>query len=177
MTAPPLSAATEEQLAAIEQMHGQFTTNGIEYWLFGGWAVDFHAGRVTRAHADIDLAVWRADVNRIAGLLEGEHWRRASESGDGVITYQRGVVRVEIALLARDQRDIIYTPIDGGRGDWPPYTFGDEIAQLAGVHARVIELAALIEDKSAGYGESQAQAKDRIDLAVLAGLGGRHTRR
>jgi hypothetical protein len=27
------------------------------YWLFGGWAVDFHAGRVTRDHADIDLAV------------------------------------------------------------------------------------------------------------------------
>jgi hypothetical protein len=63
---PPPLDATEEQLAAIEQMHRQFTTNGIEYWLFGGWAVDFHAGRVTRAHADIDLAVWRADVERIA---------------------------------------------------------------------------------------------------------------
>jgi hypothetical protein len=28
----------------------------IAYWLFGGWAVDFHAGQVTREHGDIDIA-------------------------------------------------------------------------------------------------------------------------
>jgi hypothetical protein len=173
VTASPPSDATEAQLAAIDQMHRQFTTNGIEYWLFGGWAVDFHAGRVTRAHSDIDLAVWRADVDRIAARLEAEGWQRAGESVDGAMTYQRGAVQAEIAFLARDENDIVYTPVDGGRGEWPPHAFGAEIAVVAGVHARVIELAALIEEKSAGYGDAQAHAKDRIDLAVLTDTGGR----
>jgi hypothetical protein len=30
-----------------------------------------------------------------------------------------------------------------------------------------MELAALIEEKSAGYGDAQANAKDRIDVGVL----------
>jgi hypothetical protein len=164
----PPSDANEDQLAAIDQMHRQFTANGIEYWLFGGWAVDFHAGRVTRAHADIDLAVWRGDLDRIAVLLESEQWRRTPDDEDGVVTYRRGVACAEVAFLARDERGTIYTPLEDGRGEWPSGSFGDELALLEGVQARVIGLAALIEEKSAGYGDGKTKAKDRIDVAVLS---------
>jgi hypothetical protein len=81
-----------------------------------------------------------------------------------------------MALLARDESDIIYTPLEEGRGEWPPHAFGDQLALLAGVRARVIELEALIEEKSAGYGNWQAKAKDRVDVAVLTDLGDRPTR-
>ena len=53
---------------------------GIAYWLFGGWAVDFHAGRITRPHDDIDIAVWLEDVPRIAELLTNAGWIHAPES-------------------------------------------------------------------------------------------------
>jgi hypothetical protein len=48
-----------EQLAALARLHEQLERHGIEYWLFGGWAVDFHAGSVTRPHDDLDIAVWQ----------------------------------------------------------------------------------------------------------------------
>ncbi len=60
------------QLATIGWLDALFTAQGLDYWLFGGWAVDFHAGRVTRDHADVDVAVWAADLDRIRALLEPE---------------------------------------------------------------------------------------------------------
>jgi len=52
---------SEEQLAGLAGLHELLERHAIEYWLFGGWAVDFHAGSVTRAHDDLDLAVWPRD--------------------------------------------------------------------------------------------------------------------
>ena len=50
-------------------VHELLDHHGIEYWLFGGWAVDFYAGSVTRPHDDVDVAVWLDDHVRIAGLF------------------------------------------------------------------------------------------------------------
>ena len=47
----------DEQLAALEELHRLLERHRIEYWLFGGWAVDFHTGTVTRPHDDLDMAV------------------------------------------------------------------------------------------------------------------------
>ena len=38
---------------------------GIEWWIHGGWGDDALLGRETRAHDDLDLAVRRADVERL----------------------------------------------------------------------------------------------------------------
>jgi hypothetical protein len=65
-----------EQLAALARIHELLDGHGIEYWLFGGWAVDFHAGSVTRTHDDLDIAVWLKDHNRIAALLAADGWRQ-----------------------------------------------------------------------------------------------------
>jgi hypothetical protein len=62
--------AAPEQLAAIGSLNELLTRADMEYWLFGGWAVDFHAGRITRAHDDVDIAVWARDGGRVAALLE-----------------------------------------------------------------------------------------------------------
>ena len=40
----------EEQLAALVSVIEALTDRGIDYWLFGGWAVDFYVGKVTRLH-------------------------------------------------------------------------------------------------------------------------------
>jgi hypothetical protein len=52
---------TSEQLAAVAELDRLLREHDVTYWLFGGWAVDFHAGRITREHADIDIAVWSDD--------------------------------------------------------------------------------------------------------------------
>src|SRR5215813_9682224 len=46
------------QLSALAEVTESLQKAAIDYWLFGGWAVDFYVGSVTRLHDDVDLAIW-----------------------------------------------------------------------------------------------------------------------
>jgi hypothetical protein len=158
-----------DQLLAIRQLDHVFQSHGIEYWLFGGWAVDFHAGRMTRSHGDIDLAVWYVDRARIGDLLAAEAWTHVPEPGeDGYTCYARGAVRVETAFLARDDAGRIYTPLRNGRAEWALDAFGDDVLELLGIRARVISREALIAEKSVVHDDAVTAAKDQADLKSLA---------
>jgi hypothetical protein len=116
---------TRDHLAALAELDKLLRRHGVDYWLFGGWTVDFHAGRVTREHDDIDVAVWADDYSRLAELLVGRGWAHRPEAGeDGYTSYERGGVRLEVAFLACDEGRRVYTPLRDGRGDWPDGTFG-----------------------------------------------------
>jgi len=158
-----------EQLAALAQVRELLERHGIEYWLFGGWAVDFHAGSVTRPHDDLDIAVWLKDHNRIAALLAADGWKHAPKEGeDGYTGYERGPVRLELAFLARGEKEQVYTPLREGRGAWPDGSFEKDAAELHGVRARVISLRALKADKSETRDDPLVAAKDRADIASLS---------
>jgi hypothetical protein len=159
------------QLETIGWLHTVLGEQGIDYWLFGGWAVDFHVGRVTRDHSDVDLAIWRSDLDLVSGLLEAHGWAHAPEPGEqGYTGYEREEVRVELAFLARDEAGTVYTPLPDGQGDWPAGSFGDAIAEVNGVHAHVVGLASLIEDKSGARHDPDVSAKDQADVALLTAL-------
>jgi Aminoglycoside-2''-adenylyltransferase len=166
-----MRAGAAAQLRTIGWLHASLSGQGIDYWLFGGWAVDCHAARVTRDHADVDVCVWAADLDRVRALLEGEGWRHAPEpEEDGYTGYERDGVRLELAFLERDDAGTVYTPLQGGRGDWPAGSFGDDEAEVAGVVARVVGLTALVEDKSGPRLDQVTADKDRADVAVLTSL-------
>jgi hypothetical protein len=166
-----MRAETAAQLRTIGWVHTVLSGQGIDYWLFGGWAVDFHARRVTRDHADVDISIWAADMDRVRGLLEGEGWSHVPEpEEDGYTGYERGDVRLELAFLEQDDGGTVYTPLREGRGDWPAGSFGDDEAEVAGVIARVVGLTALLEDKSGPRLDQVAADKDRVDVAVLTSL-------
>jgi Aminoglycoside-2''-adenylyltransferase len=101
----------EDQLSALSHLDELFGQHGIEYWLFAGWAVDFHAGKVTRPHDDLDLAVWSRDGERIQELLTAADWRHTPEEGYSV--YELDDVRLEVAFL--------------DHGEWPPNSFEDDV--------------------------------------------------
>ncbi len=165
-----MADAPGRQLAALGEVLRAFDREGIEAWLFGGWAVDFHLGRVTREHADLDLAVWQADLQRIAMLLEVAGWVHAPEAGeDGYTGYERGDVRLELAFLVRVEGGLIFTPTSTGFASWADGAFGDEAGELEGVRARVISRAALREEKAGPRSDPRAAAKDRADIAALDG--------
>ena len=158
-----------QQLEALAELHELLPRHGIDYWLFGGWAVDFHAGSVTRSHDDLDLAVWEQDHKRIAELLAADGWRHAPEDGeDGYTGYERDAVRLELAFLARGDDGQVYTPVRSGRAAWADGAFGDDLAELRGVRARVISLPALRADKSEDRDDPRVAAKDRVDTATLS---------
>jgi Aminoglycoside-2''-adenylyltransferase len=158
-----------KQLAALARIQELLTGHGIDYWLFGGWAVDFHAGVVTRVHDDLDIAVWLNDHSRIGELLAADRWRHAPEQHeDGYTGYERGGLRLELAFLERSEDGHIYTPTQAGRMAWPDGTFEGDVVQLLGVRARVITLRALKADKAETRGDPVVAAKDRADLASLS---------
>ena len=159
------------QLVVLAQLHQLLERHRIEYWLFGGWAVDFHAGSVTRPHDDLDLAVWLKDHERIEALLETDGWTHVPEQGeDGYTGYKRETVRFELAFLAREENGRVYTPLRTGEATWPSGAFEDDVAELQGVRARVMSLRGLKADKSQTHDDPRVAAKDRADLAILAGL-------
>ena len=157
-----------EQLAALARIHELLERRGIAYWLFGGWAVDFHVRAVTRAHDDIDIAVWRRDLAVIAALLEKDGWTStASGAEDGYTTYRRDGVQLDLAFLERGDDGIVYTPLREGRASWPPEAFGDDLSELLGTHARLITRSALEVDKSAPREGGQVSSKDAADVGAL----------
>jgi Aminoglycoside-2''-adenylyltransferase len=156
------------QLAILADLDNHFQLQQIPYWLFGGWAVDFHVGRITRAHGDLDIAVWWADRDRLAVLLASRQWvHRPDADEDGYTCYERNGIRLEIAFIARDPDGIVYTPLVNGRADWPLTAFGNDVRRLLGVQARVVSREALIADKSVVRDDSVTDTKDRADLLSL----------
>jgi hypothetical protein len=154
-------------------LHRRFEAEHVEYWLFGGWAVDFHAGAITRPHGDLDLAIWIEDLDRVATLLRAGGWAYVpDEAPPGSTLFARGTVHVELAFLQRDEAGgEPYTPIgDGGRAAWATGAFGEDVRTLGGIRARVIALPALREEKSGSREDPIAEAKDRQDLATLERL-------
>ena len=146
------------QLASLARVDQLLTENGIDYWLFGGWAVDFYAGTVTRPHDDLDIAVSVGDHERIAALLFGAGWIHAPEPDEqGGTGYERDGVRLELTFLEEFP--------------WPADAFGTDRRELQGVAARLIALAALRRGKSALRDEPGDAAKDRADSATLTRLG------
>jgi hypothetical protein len=167
-----VDVSAREQLAALGRLHALFEEHQIEYWLFGGWAVDFHAGRVTRGHADLDIAIWKRDQDLIGKLLTAESWAHVPDADeDGYTAFVRDAVRLEVAFLAPAESGEVFTPLREGRGHWAHGAFQKDVAELLDVRARIINLAALKAEKSESRDDPVVAAKDRLDSEVLSRLG------
>ena len=165
-------AANGEQLAALARITGLLTEAGIKHWLFGGWAVDFYLGEITRPHDDLDLAIWREELAGIARVLGEDDWRHAPDDDeDGGTAFERGDVRLDLTFLVRAPSGGVFTPLRSGPAFWAEDAFGTDVAELCGVRVPVIPFVTLKGMKSFARPEAADAAKDRIDLARLARLG------
>jgi len=167
----PSASREVEQLAALGRVHDLLEGHGIEYRLFGGWAVDFYAGSITRPHDDIDIAVWLKDHGRIAELLAADGWKHVPEEDEnGGTGYERGAVRLELMFLVRGDDGRVYIPLREGRALWSDEALGSDVAELHGVRARVVGLDALKRGKARFRDDPDEAAKDRADTATLSRL-------
>lgn len=75
MTTSDTFAATPELLkwepVAIEELPTLLGDFDAPWWIAGGWALDLFIGRVTRAHNDVEIAVFRDDVETLRRALGG----------------------------------------------------------------------------------------------------------
>ncbi|HVM55899.1 MAG TPA: hypothetical protein VMT74_00460 [Gaiellaceae bacterium] len=164
------------QLGALGGVCRALEDVDARYWLYGGWAVDFHAGAVTRRHSDLDLAIWLDDLPRIASRLEREGWMHSpSPDDDGGTAFVRGEVRLELAYLVRDEDGTISTPHRGGRrGRWSEEALGTDVRELNGVRAHVVGLTPLSRSKASPRDDPAEAAKDKADAEVLSRLVAAH---
>jgi hypothetical protein len=171
VTEPGPAASPGEQLAALGSLAALLDQHGIPYWVFGGWAVDFCVGTVTRHHDDIDLAAWRHDEGRISSVVEAAGWQRVPHPHDMLGTrYRRGRVLVEVTFVVADDAGRVVVWMPAGPVVWSARPFGDERRELYGVTCRTIPLRLLRAGKARPRDDAADAAKDRADHAALSRL-------
>jgi Aminoglycoside-2''-adenylyltransferase len=159
----------ERQLAAIGSLSHALDASGVDYWLFGGWAVDFWVGSITRDHDDIDVAAWRSDQDLINAALVGAGWRHTPADDEVVGTrYQLHDAQAEFTFVVSDAEGRVLIPFEQPLV-WAVVPFGSNRRELLGVRSRTIPFALLKAGKqqfAGGMGRVQ-DAKDRADLEAL----------
>lgn len=159
-----------QQLSALAEVSDLLEKAEIAYWLFGGWAVDFYVGTVTRLHDDVDLAVWLEDASRIADLLQNHGWHHAPfEDEDGGTGYERSGVRLELTYLIRGSDGLPSIPMQSGQVVFSGEEgLADDVGELRGVRSRLIGFITLIDGKSVSRDDPEDAAKDRADFTQLS---------
>src|ERR671910_544885 len=166
--AQELSERASEQIHAIGSLDAALGSRRIDYWLFGGWAVDFWVGRVTREHDDIDAAAWRRDYDAIKRALVDVGWRHTPSENDVVGTrYTWGSAEVEFTFLEARDDGAVVIPIPEHEIVWTTEPFGEERRVLNGVGARAIPLDLLLSGKQMTREAPDEAAKDRADVHAL----------
>jgi len=72
------------------------------------------------------------------------------------------------AVLLRGDDGAVLIPFRAGRVTWSKEPFGDDVAELGGVRARVIPLDVLRSGKSHPRDDASDAAKDRADSETLS---------
>ena len=163
-------STAEEQLAAIANLSAVLDQHQVDYWLFGGWAVDFYVGAVTRAHDDIDIAAGRRDHVTIKEALEGEGWRHVPVTGEAGTRYEHGSALVEFTFVVAHADGSVVVLLPEESAVWSTEPFGEDRRELLGVTSRTIPLKLLRAGKSAPREDEADAAKDRADFRALSGL-------
>jgi hypothetical protein len=85
--------------------------------------------------------------------VAGSNPAPATAKGPGNSVYERHGVRLEVAFL--------------DHGEWPQNSFERDVAEVAGVRARVVSLSSLRADKAMLSDDESVAAKDRADSVTL----------
>lgn len=169
-----MDAAQGLQLQIIREVTSLLQSAGLPHWLFGGWAIDFQLGEITRAHDDIEFLVWDFDVPQMAALLE-QHGYEKYTGGivEEMAIFFKHEQKLELDFLTHNASGQVV--VAGRWSDWwwtqgaldaPPAT-------LAGITCPVISAEGLLAVKQ-GYANHPAGAplreKDIIDIQQLLKL-------
>jgi hypothetical protein len=162
------STEHEDGVAALRSAASALEAAELEYWFFGGWAVDLWVGRPTRQHDDIDVLVWRRDETRLHEALEAAGWTHAPTPEDlvGTSYFHDGYeLQLTFAVPAADGGMVVPIPDQPIVLSTGPLDFARR--ELDGMSVRVMTLETLLAGKSTPRPDEEGGSKDRADLAAL----------
>lgn len=154
----------------VAELYGALDQIGIAVWIDGGWAVDAAAGRQTRSHSDLDIAVEAKAVDALQSFLVARGYRQilskaaskrnfVLEDGDGR--------KIDVhATVLHEQGGVWSDAIDG-----IAYPAGSLTGKgiIAGMIVRCISAEFQLQFKTS----YSPRAIDLQDVAVLCSLLGR----
>ena len=169
-----MNDATRAQLRLIAEIAVALDAAGIPWWLFGGWAMDFHAHEVTRDHEDIELFVRTEDGARVR-----ETFTRAGFAAPPGLHPDEGQPFVKDGqevgawFIARDAAGRMVTPGRWSNWPWPDGAFDGSRALLGDLEVPVMSAAGLL-DMKLGFAKhphgAPLRAKDIADIGRLRGI-------
>lgn len=59
----------KSHLKVLSEISTIFEGINAEFWMRGGWAIDFLLGEITRPHSDIDIVTWITDREQLENAL------------------------------------------------------------------------------------------------------------
>jgi len=166
-----MSSHSGAQLDAIAGVAQLFRERSVDYWLFGGWAVDFWVGHATREHGDVDLAVRLRDRPAVHEFLLADGWHPAPVDDEAIgAGYRRDDVLLELTFVETDDEGRVLIPFADGPAVWSTTPFGDVTRELLGVRCRTVPLPVLRADKSTPREDDDDAVKDVADHEALSRL-------
>lgn len=161
------------QLAALRDIAHALDESGIVFWLFGGWAVDFAVGKVTRQHDDIDLVLLEDDLDRAIDCLCGRGYTRTSSRQAHQTNLDRQGLRVQLNIVKILSDGTVVSP--GAFSDWPwhPSSLKGSRGSVGGLELRIVSPQSMLETKQ-GFPQhpsgSPHREKDLHDIRILGEL-------
>src|SRR3712207_4169557 len=151
--------AAAEVVAVIDALEGA----GCAVWIEGGWGVDALAGRQTRAHRDVDLAVDAIGARTVLATVEGLGYRIETDWRPvrvELVAPARGWVYVHPLAFDADGNGV-QSGVNGERYVYPAASF--DVGTIAGRRVGCISAAQQVAWRS-GY---ELRPVDHHDLALL----------
>jgi len=140
---------TESQLKVLAEIRSISESLGTEFWLRGGWAIDFLLGKVTRTHDDIDLITWVQNRERLeAELIKNGYVRTPvkEEFRDRQSDFRKDRVEITLGYISHSEDGNL---IMNGLPEWiwrpdsllpKPFIFNN-------ISAKVLNPKQLLEEK------------------------------
>jgi Aminoglycoside-2''-adenylyltransferase len=166
-----MDSDTRIQLTLLPELAVLLDRARVRFWLRGGWALDFHAGRITRDHGDIDLVVRFRQRSRLRKLLEENDYRVVRLSDLASIHFSKGKQDIGLAFIWTDEMARTVTP---GREfwPWPDDAFCNRRHTLHGIACRAMSIESLLEEKEnyERYTGRPLREKDLVSVKLLRSL-------
>ncbi|WP_438804720.1 nucleotidyltransferase domain-containing protein [Oceanobacillus saliphilus] len=122
---------------------------GIEFWLRGGWAIDFLLGKITRPHDDIDLVTWIKNRERLEDELGKAGYETTfvkEEFRDRQSDFCKENVEITFSYITRtDDKNLIMNGLP--EWIWRPDSLLAQNFVLNGISAKVLNPKQLLEEK------------------------------
>jgi lincosamide nucleotidyltransferase A/C/D/E len=151
------------QFAEVVQVLDALDSAGVRHWVAGGWGVDALAGRKTREHRDLDLAVDAAHFDACMAVLIALGYQVETDWLP---------LRVEVAAPGRRWVDVHPVAFDAnghglqGEADGVHFDYPQDAFALGQIGARPVPCVSVAQQRAfhSGY---EHRPQDEHDLGIL----------